>query len=261
MKLDSARGSSSAPGGREEPDAQQAPPALAVGGQLVAGGRHQIGDLLRVVREALAGDREPQAARPPVHQRHPRLLLQRGELVGDRRRAQPQLLRGGDDRAVPGDLQHDLQACGVEHRRTAFPAQGRCGRPSTPARPAHTLACRRCLLRADHDAPAPAASAVDRRPENDLQDQGSPRVSGPGVRRPRGVMRPARTGASRSRLRGAAVGSRGRCSEPRAAGGLVRHRPGRDRRRWLSSASVKRSAEHSDTISVRWVTVGLEGSR
>jgi hypothetical protein len=104
--------------GGEESDAQQSPLTLAVGREFVPGAGHEIGDLLGVLAEAVARGGQPQAARASLHQRDTDLFLEPGQLVGDRRRAQPELLRRGHDGAVPGDLQQYLQTCRVEHRQT-----------------------------------------------------------------------------------------------------------------------------------------------
>lgn len=61
----------------------------------------QVEDLLRACGQPPAGRGQPQALRTPLDQPDPRLLLQLGQLVGDRGGREPQGARGARTRCCP----------------------------------------------------------------------------------------------------------------------------------------------------------------
>jgi hypothetical protein len=65
--------------------------------------------------ERAAGVGQAHAACVALHERRPRLLLQRGDLLGDGGLGVGERFGGSRERAARGDLSQDPQALDVEH--------------------------------------------------------------------------------------------------------------------------------------------------
>ena len=162
----------------------------AVGGELGLGPLQLGEDRVGVAEQDLAGGGQPYAPAAAVEQAVARLLLQRGELLGDGRGGEVQRGGRGGHRTVVGHRTQDAQPPRVDHARPLSPASRADARRQRPSerRPAR----RRTRPRR---GPRPRWSARRR----------AGRGSGPG---PAG--RPGRRSRSRTRRAPAAARPSGR---------------------------------------------------
>ena len=74
-----------------------------------------------VADEDERGVGQPDAPPCPLQQRHPRLALEHGQLLGDRRRGELEGLRHGGDRAPRVELVQEPQSMEIEHSQVNLP--------------------------------------------------------------------------------------------------------------------------------------------
>ena len=112
---DQRRGQQRLDGAGERPDPHRAGQPGARGGQPGVGrlqrGQHGLG----VPDQGHPGGREADAPAGVLQQRHARIALQRGELLGDRGRRVGAGLRDRGDRAQVGQVAQQPQAADVKH--------------------------------------------------------------------------------------------------------------------------------------------------
>ena len=80
----------------------------------------EVEDIAPVSGEDLPGGGEHDASALAFGEREPDLALQGGQLHGDRRRAQMQLVGDGGDRAEPLQLGKHLQAPNIQHVNESY---------------------------------------------------------------------------------------------------------------------------------------------
>ena len=80
-------------------------------------------DRLGVADERAPRVGEADAAHAALDERRPGLALERGDLLRDGGLGEGQRLRGGGERAAPGDLAQDPHAAHVKHQQSLYPTR------------------------------------------------------------------------------------------------------------------------------------------